>query len=337
MDPCRQVILGARPKGSPRVDDFRLVVGSMPEPLEGQILVATKFLSLDPYMRGRMNDAESYAPPVSLYGVMEGEVVAEVVHSRHPSFDRGELVQGRIGWRSHAAVAPQDLRRVETGDNPPETSLGVLGMPGFTAYAGLQVVGQPKAGETIVVASAAGAVGSVVGQLAQLAGARAVGIAGGPRKCAYVRDELGFDAVVDHKACGLAEALAAACPDGIDVYFENVGGPIWNAVLPLLNRYARVPVCGLIAHYNGEAPVEGSPIAETMLAVLRRSILIRGFINTEFAPEHFGTFLTELTPLVSSGRIRYREHIVEGLEAAPEAFIGMLKGVNFGKTLVRVS
>jgi len=241
MDPYRQVVLAARPKGLPRAADFRLETGPMPEPLEGQVLVATKFLSLDPYMRGRMNDAESYAPPVNVGGVMEGEVVAEVVSSRHPSFSRGELVQGRIGWRTHAAVAPRDLQRVETGLNPPETSLGVLGMPGFTAYAGLQAIGQPKPGETVVVSSAAGAVGSVVGQLAQLAGARAVGIAGGAAKCAYVRDELQFDAVVDHKARGLSKALAAACPDGIDVYFENVGGPIWNAVLPLLTATPAFP------------------------------------------------------------------------------------------------
>ncbi len=255
MDAYRQVVLAARPKGLARAADFRLETGPMPEPLEGQVLVATKVLSLDPYMRGRMNDAESYAPPVNVGGVMEGEVVAEVVRSRHPSFSRGELVQGRIGWRTHAAVAPQELKKVETGLNPPETSLGVLGMPGFTAYAGLQAIGQPKPGETVVVSSAAGAVGSVVGQLAQLAGARAVGIAGGAAKCAHVRDELRFDAVVDHKARGLSKALAAACPDGIDVYFENVGGQIWNVVLPLLNRYARIPVCGLIAHYNasGEA------------------------------------------------------------------------------------
>jgi NADPH-dependent curcumin reductase CurA len=221
--------------------------------------------------------------------------------------------------------------------NPPETSLGVVGMPGFTAYAGLKAIGQPKPGETVVVSSAAGAVGSVVGQLAKLAGARAVGIAGGAAKCAYVRDELGFDAVVDYKARRLAKALPAACPDGIDIYFENVGGPIWDAVLPLLNRYARVPVCGLIAYYNGDAVAAPNPVAETMLAVLRRSILIRGFINTEFETELRRAFLTEITPLVHGGRIRYREHIFEGLEAAPEAFIGMLDGRNFGKTLVRVS
>jgi len=337
MDPYIQVVLAARPKGLPRVADFRLETGPTPEPLEGQVLVATKVLSLDPYMRGRMNDAESYAPPVNLGGVMEGEVVAEVLRSRHPAFCRGELVQGQIGWRSHAAVDPRDLRRVMTGLNPPETSLSVLGMPGFTAYSGLRVIGQPKPGETVVVSSAAGAVGSMVGQLAKLAGARVVGIAGGAAKCAYVRDELRFDAAVDYKARGLAKALAAACPDGIDVYFENVGGPIWNAVLPLLNRYARVPVCGLIAHYNGDACAEPNSDAKTMLAILRRSVVVRGFINTEFLPALYPAFLSEIIPLVHGGRIRYREHVVDGLEAAPQAFIDMLEGHNFGKTLVRIS
>jgi NADPH-dependent curcumin reductase len=337
MDAYMQVVLAARPKGLPKAADFRVETGPTPEPLEGQVLVATKVLSLDPYMRGRMNDAESYAPQVNLGGVMEGEVVAEVVHSRHPAFWRGELVQGRIGWRTHAAVGPHELRKVMTGLNPPQTSLGVLGMPGFTAYAGLRVIGQPKPGETVAVSSAAGAVGSTVGQLAKLAGARVVGIAGGAAKCAHVRDELGFDAAVDHKARGFSKALAAACPDGIDVYFENVGGPIWNAVLPLLNRYARVPLCGLIAHYNGDVSAKPNCDARTMLAILRRSVVVRGFLNTEFVPALYPAFLSEMIPLVQCGRIRYREHVVEGLEAAPQAFIDMLEGHNFGKTLVRIS
>jgi NADPH-dependent curcumin reductase CurA len=287
-------------------------------------------------MRGRMNDAPSYAPPVEIGGVMEGEVVGEVVQSRHPAYGGGELVQGRIGWRTHAPVNPQQIRRVETGNNPPTTALGVLGMPGFTAYSGMKVIGQPKPGETVVVAAASGPVGSLVGQLAKLAGARVVAIAGGARKCAYVRDQLQLDAVIDHKAPGLPRALAAACPDGIDVYFENVGGQIWNAVLPLLNRYARVPICGLVAFYNGEIPDDESHISQTMMTVLRRSLLIRGFINTEFVADHYENFLKELTPLVASGKIRYREDITEGLASAPDAFIAMLTGRNFGKTLVHV-
>jgi NADPH-dependent curcumin reductase len=337
MDTYRQIVLAARPKGVPTPDNFRLESGSLPVPAEGQLLLRTKYLSLDPYVRGRMNDAKSYAAPIELGGVMEGEVIAEILESRHPSYRQGELVQGRTGWRTHAAVPAEATRRVETGGNPPTTALGVLGMPGFTAYSGLKVIGQPKAGETVVVAAACGPVGSLVGQLARLAGARAVGIAGGADKCAYVRNQLRFDAAIDHRAEGFSDALAAACPDGIDIYFENVGGPVWNAVLPLLNRYARIPVCGLVAHYNEGKPAAGSPVAETMLTVLRRSLLIRGFINTEFATEHYDSFLKELRPLVRSGDIRYREDIAEGLEAAPAAFIDMLAGRNFGKTLVRIS
>jgi NADPH-dependent curcumin reductase CurA len=214
--------------------------------------------------------------------------------------------------------------------------LGVLGMPGFTAYAGMKVIGQPKPGETVVVAAASGPVGSLVGQLAKLARARAVGIAGGSEKCAYVRDQLGFDAAIDHRSAGLAEKLAESCPNGIDVYFENVGGPIWQAVLPLLNRFARVPICGLIAHYNGATGAEQNLLPATMLVVLRRSLLLRGYINTEFVDEHYDSFLREIGPRVRSGDIRYREDIVDGIEKAPEAFIGMLAGRNFGKALVRL-
>jgi len=336
MHTYRQIVLASRPKGTPTAENFRLETGSIPIAADGQVLVRTQYLSLDPYMRGRMNDAKSYAAPVSVGGVMEGEVVAEVLESKHPDYRQGDLVQGRIGWRTHAAVEPTDLRRTETGVNPVTTALGVLGMPGFTAYSGMKVIGQPKPGETVVVAAASGPVGSLVGQLAQLAGARAVGIAGGPKKCAYVRDELKFDAVIDHRAGDMPEALAKSCPDGIDVYFENVGGPIWQAVLPLLNRYARIPACGLIAHYNGLGAAEQDSLSSTMLAVLRRSLLMRGYINTDFVEDHYDDFMRDLTPLVASGRIRYREDIVDGLDNAPEAFIGMLSGRNFGKLLVKV-
>ena len=210
-------------------------------------------------------------------------------------------------------------------------------MPGFTAYSGMKVIGQAKPGETVVVAAASGPVGSLVGQLAKLAGARAVGIAGGPQKCAYVRGELGFNAVVDHRSEGLAVKLAEACQNGIDVYFENVGGPIWQAVLPLLNPFARVPVCGVIAHYNGTAGAEQDLLPGTMLAIVRRSLVLRGYINTEFVDEHYDAFLQEIGPKVRSGEIRYREDIADGLGKAPEAFIGMLNGRNFGKALVRIS
>jgi NADPH-dependent curcumin reductase CurA len=250
MDTYRQIVLASRPRGVPTSENFRLETGPIPVTAHGQILLRTQHLSLDPYMRGRMNEAKSYAAPVSIGGVMEGEVVAEVLESKHPDYRGGELVQGRIGWRTHAAVEPTGLTRVEANGNPVTTVLGVLGMPGFTAYSGMKVIGRPKPGEIVVVAAASGPVGSLVGQLAQLAGARAVGIAGGPKKCAYVREELKFDAVIDHHSDGMPKALANACPDGIDVYFENVGGPIWQAVLPLLNRYARIPMCGLIARFD---------------------------------------------------------------------------------------
>jgi len=210
-------------------------------------------------------------------------------------------------------------------------------MPGFTAYSGMKVIGRPKPGETVVVAAATGPVGSLVGQLAQLAGARAIGIAGGSEKCAYLRNELKFDGVVDHRDEKMAEKLAALCPDGIDVYFENVGGPIWQAVLPLLNRYARIPACGMIAYYNGQGPAEEGLLSQTMIAVVRRSLQIRGYINFEFVEEYYDEFIKELAPKVASGRIKYREDVVSGLENAPQTFIGMLEGSNFGKLLIKVS
>jgi hypothetical protein len=337
MNHYQQIVLASRPIGAPVSENFRLESRPMPVPADGEILVRAHYLSLDPYMRGRMSDAKSYAKPVEIGEPMEGETVAEVVESLHPDYRSGDLVQARIGWRTHAAIGVAGLRRVDPSLAPITTALGVLGMPGFTAYAGMKVIGQPKPGETVVVAASSGPVGSLVGQLAKLAGARAVGIAGGPEKCAYVRDQLGFDAVIDHRSAGLAEKLAESCPSGIDVYFENVGGPIWQAVLPLLNRFARVPICGLIAHYNGVTGTEQNLLPATMLAALRRSLLLRGYINTEFVDDHYDSFLREIGSRVRSGDIRYREDIVDGLEKAPAAFIGMLAGRNFGKALVRVS
>src|SRR5580704_453994 len=235
---ARQVVLAARPEGKPRLTDFRLEETAIPTPGPGQILLQVQYLSLDPYMRGRMDDRKSYRPPTPLGDVMPGESVATVVASHHPGYSAGDIVLAHAGWRTHAVSDRSDLRKLDPAVAPVTTGLGVLGMPGFTAYCGLQVIGKPKPGETVVVAAASGPVGSLVGQLARLAEARAVGIAGGPAKCAYVKDELGFDAAVDHRAADFAGRLAAACPDGIDVYFENVGGVIWQAVLPLLNKFA---------------------------------------------------------------------------------------------------
>jgi len=251
---ARKIVLAARPRGIPRTTDFRLEEAPVAPVGEGQVSLHVQYLSLDPYMRGRMEDRKSYATPVEIGEVMRGETVATVVASQHPDFAEGDVVLAQTGWCEHAVLDGAALRKIDPAFAPVTTRLGVLGMPGFTAYAGMRAIGKPAAGETVVVAAASGPVGSLVGQLAKIAGARAVGIAGGPEKCSYVENELGFDAAIDHRASGFPALLAAACPSGIDVYFENVGGPIWQAVLPLLNGFARVPVCGLIAQYSGAAP-----------------------------------------------------------------------------------
>ncbi|MGO4441314.1 NADP-dependent oxidoreductase [Rhizobium sp. RAF56] len=331
------IVLASRPAGAPSPENFRTEEIEIGTPRDGEVSLRVLYLSLDPYMRGRMSDAKSYAKPVEVGGVMTGETVCEVTQSRSPEFKEGDIVRAMTGWRTRAVMDASSVKRVNTHGAPASTALGVLGMPGFTAYGGMKVIGQPKSGETVVVAAASGPVGSLVGQLGMRVGARAVGIAGGRDKCDYVKNELGFDAVVDHRSPDFAFELAAVCPNGVDVYFENVGGHVWDAVLPLLNLYARVPVCGLIAQYNGPGKGENDRLPAAMSAVLRRSLLLRGFINTEFVPTHYEAFQQELGPLVASGEIKYREDMVDGLENAPEAFMGMLKGSNFGKLLVRVS
>jgi len=336
---ARRIVLAARPDGAPVATDFRLETAPLAQPAAGQMLLRTVYLSLDPYMRGRMSDAPSYAPSVPLGGVIVGEVVAQVAQSRLNGFAAGDYVLAPSGWTTHALSDGTGVRRIDIAAGAPLPAyLGVLGMPGFTAYAGLREIGRPQPGETVVVAAASGPVGGLVGQLARRMGARAVGIAGGADKCAYVRDTLGFDAVIDHRAPGLAQALAAACPDGIDVYFENVGGAVWQAVFPLLNRFARVPVCGLIADYNGTtAPAPGDlTVPELMRAVLSRRLTLRGYINYDLE-QHRADFLKEIPPAVKDGSVRYAEDIVDGLEQAPEAFMGLLKGKNFGKLVVRVA
>lgn len=351
----RQIVLAARPNGKPKLTDFRLEEAAVPEPSSGQILLAIQYLSLDPYMRGRMDDRKSYAKPLQIGEVMIGEAVAQVIASKHPDYSVGEIVLAQTGWRTHALLdlarwsghpmlphagdvdGSPSIRKLDPAAAPVTNALGVLGMPGFTAYAGLRLLGKPKPGETIVVAAASGPVGSLVGQLAKIEGARAVGIAGGPQKCAYVKNELRFDAAIDHRGGDFPAQLAAACPKGIDVYFENVGGAIWQAVLPLLNNFARVPVCGLIAQYDGLAPGDGTDrLPSTMRAIHDKSLTLRGFINAEFVPQHYDEFLREVGAGIRESRIRYREDIIDGLEKAPEAFIGMLEGRNFGKAIVRV-
>ena len=335
MEAYQRIVLTSRPTAAPTLDSFRMETSAMPQPAIGQLLVRTRFLSLDPYMRGRMSSAASYAQPVAVGDTMEGEAIADVLESRSPDFRPGDIVRAMVGWRSHAVINATDARQVPSGVIPVTAYLGVLGMPGFTAYAGLRVIGQPKPGETVVVSAATGPVGSLVGQLAKRAGARAIGIAGGAAKCHYLVSDLGFDAAVDRRAEDFAHVLQNLAPDGIDVYFETAGGAVWQAVLPLLNRYARVPVCGLIALYNGVPQTGRDWLGDTMLTVLKRSLLIRGFIHSEFVPDYYDEFLEEIGRLVANGEIRYREQIMEGLEAAPGAFIGMLEGRNFGKVIVK--
>jgi NADPH-dependent curcumin reductase CurA len=334
---AKQIVLASRPKGPPTPENFRLEEVPMPATPPGGLLLRVLYLSLDPYMRGRMDDRKSYAKPVGIGEVMTGESICDVIASDRPGYAAGDIVLAPTGWRTHAAWDGAALRKLDPKLAPITTGLGVLGMPGFTAYAGLNLIGKPKQGETVVVAAASGPVGSLVGQLAKIAGAMVVGIAGGPGKCRYVSEDLRFDAAVDHRAPDFAEQLAAVCPKGIDVYFENVGGAIWQAVLPLLNTFARVPVCGLIAQYNaaGQA-AEPNLLPATMRAVLSKSLTLRGFINYEFAAEHYSAFLRTVSAGIADGRIRYREDITDGLENAPAAFIGMLAGRNFGKALVRV-
>lgn len=337
--PARRIVLAARPNGRPVPADFRLEAIEIPEPGAGQLLLEVQHLSLDPYMRGRMDDRRSYAAPVEIGGVMPGESVCRVVASNHPGFIAGDIVRAQTGWRSHALSDGSGLFPLDPAFAPVTTGLGVLGMPGFTAYAGLRAIGKPAAGETVVVAAASGPVGSLVGQLARIAGARAVGIAGGSAKCAYVKNELGFDAAIDHRAADFPARLAEACPDGIDVYYENVGGAVWQAVLPLLRQFARVPISGLVAHYNEAGPGAAADdrLPATMREILTRSLTLRGFINYEFTDAYFADFQREVGTGVRDGRIRYREDIVEGLEKAPDALMKMLDGGNFGKLLVHVA
>jgi NADPH-dependent curcumin reductase len=328
----RQIVLKSRPEGVPSLDNFALTQAAIPEPGDGEVLMRTLYLSLDPYMRGRMSAAKSYAKPAEVGQPMVGGTVGEIVASRHPKYAIGDIVAGFGGWQEYALSNGVGLRKLDPAAAPVSTALGVLGMPGMTAYVGLLEIGQPKAGETVVVAAASGAVGSVVGQIAKIRGCRAVGIAGGADKCRFVVDTLGFDACVDHRAPDFRDALAAACFGGIDVYFENVGGAVQKTVWPLLNDFARIPVCGLIAQYSLTTPMPGPD----MFTVLRKRLLLRGFIVTDFAAKQ-GDFLRDASEWVRSGRLKYREDIADGLENAPATFLGMLQGKNFGKTLVRVA
>ena len=336
-DTYRRIVLASRPRGWATVDDFRLEVVDMPPLEDGHVRVRNHFLSLDPYMRGRMNDAKSYAAPQALGETMMGGTVGEVVESRDPGFAVGDRVAGYLGWAEYGVSAAGGLTKV--GTHPLSAYLGVLGMPGLTAWYGVNKILEPKPGDTLVVSAAAGAVGSVVGQLARRAGARVVGIAGGAEKCRYVTQELGFDACVDYKTAADVKALAGlirtAAPAGVDVHFENVGGDVLNAVMSLLNPFSRVAICGLISDYNmipGDIPK--SAIRNPGLFLTARCRM-QGFIVTDHL-ELWPEGLRALTAEVASGRMKYRESIANGLESAPAAFIGLLKGENLGKQLVRL-
>jgi NADPH-dependent curcumin reductase CurA len=337
-DVNRRIALNARPLGAPTATDFLMLREPVPSPNPGEVLLRTLYLSLDPYMRGRMSDGPSYAAPVALGDVMVGGTVSRVEVSLHPDFKVGDLVLGYCGWQDYALSNGQGLTALVHEDPHPSRALGVLGMPGFTAYMGLLDIGRPVAGETVVVAAASGAVGSVVGQIAKLKGCQVVGIAGGRDKCGYAVDKLGFDACVDHLANDLPARLAAACPKGIDVYFENVGGAVFDAVLPLLNAKARVPVCGLIAAYNATALPEGPDRMGLLVGtLLRKRIRMQGFIVFDDYGSRWPEFSGAMNGWLLEDKIKVREDIVFGLENAPEAFIGLLEGRNFGKLVVRLA
>ena len=334
----QRIVLVSRPVGAPTPENFRLEREALPDLAEGQVLLKTLYLSLDPYMRGRMSDAPSYAAPVAIGEVMTGGAVSRVERSLNPKFHEGDLVVGATGWQSHSISDGRALIPVPSGLPSPSMALGVLGMPGMTAYMGLMDIGQPKEGETLVVAAASGAVGSVVGQVARIKGLKVVGVAGGADKCRYVVDELGFDACIDHKRADFAEQLAQACGAGVDIYFENVGGKVFDAVLPLLNPKARIPVCGLIAQYNAqEAPPGPDRMPLLQRTLLTKRVRMQGFIVFDDYGDRHSEFAKAMAPWVRDGKVKFREDVVEGLEQAPEAFIGMLEGRNFGKLVVRVA
>ena len=328
----QQIRLKSRPTGEPTAANFELASGVVPVAADGDVVRRTIYFSLDPYMRGRMSDGASYAQPVKIGEVMCAHTVSEVVESKHPGFSKGDFVTGYDGWQGYGVSNGKELRKLDPKAVPISTAIGVLGMPGMTAFVGLMDIGKPKAGETVVVSAASGAVGAVVGQLAKIKGCRAIGIAGSPDKCKYVVEELGFDACINYKTDDLVPALKAACPNGVDIYFENVGGAVFAAVLRVINKGARIPLCGIISEYNAT----GNPSGPNLRPLLVNRATITGFIVSDHN-DRAPAFIQEVAPLVVSGRIKFREDIVDGIANAPEAFIGLLQGKNFGKLMVRVS
>ncbi|HAS6061737.1 TPA: NADP-dependent oxidoreductase [Vibrio vulnificus] len=334
----RQIVLASRPVGAPTAENFALTQSDIPTPAQGEILLRSVYLSLDPYMRGRMSDAKSYADPVGIDEVMVGGTVCQVQASNHAEFEVGEWVLAYTGWQDYALSNGEGLIKLGKQPSHPSYALGVMGMPGFTAYMGLLDIGQPKEGDTLVVAAATGAVGSMVGQIGKLKGCRVIGIAGGEEKCQFAKETLGFDECIDHKAADFAEKLAKACHNGIDIYFENVGGKVFDAVMPLLNTGARIPLCGLISQYNATSLPEGPDRMSMLMAqLLIKRIKMQGFIIFDDYGHRYGEFAADMTQWLAQGKIHYREHLVQGLENAPDAFIGLLEGKNFGKMVVQTN
>jgi NADPH-dependent curcumin reductase CurA len=334
METNHQIVLAARPVGMPKESDFRMVEGSVPEPRPGQALVRSIYLSIDPYMRGRISTAKSYAKPVEIGEVMVGEAVGQVLRSEAPEHAPGDIVAGMLGWQAYAVADAAALRRVDPALAPISTALGILGMPGITAYFALLDVGRPRAGETVLVSSAAGAVGSAVGQIARIKGCRAVGIAGSAAKLTYVRDTLGLDDCLDYRTTpDLAAAIARACPNGVDVYFDNVGGAVHDAAMANLNLGGRVVVCGTISNYNRLEEVETGP--RHLRTILVKRARVQGFLVFDYL-ERSAAARAQLAAWLKNGRLRYREDIADGLAAAPGALVGLLEGRNFGKQLVRI-
>lgn len=329
-----RILLARRPKGAPVAEDFAFDEAPIPTPAEGEVLVRHRFLSLDPYQRGRMDDVKSYAKPVALGAPMECQAVGQVAASRDPAFKEGDWVLGGYGWQGWSARPASALIRIDPAEAPPSTALGVLGMPGLTAWVGLKDIGQPKAGETVVISAASGAVGQVVGQLARIAGARVVGIAGAKDKCDLLTGTFGFDAAIDHRG-DLDAQLDATCPDGVDVYWENVGGPIQAAVFPRFNNFGRMVMCGMIAQMNtarGANAIGGAP-GPNLAPVFRKRLRIQGLIVFD-SWHRYPEFRAEMLGHIAAGKLRWKEDVVQGLANAPAAFMGLLQGKNVGKLLV---
>lgn len=334
----RQFTLASRPHGAPTNENFELKNVELPSLKDGEVLLRTIYLSLDPYMRGRMSDAKSYADPVEIGDVMVGATVCQVESSKNDKFSEGEWVLAYTGWQTYAISNGEGLMSLGKEPTNPSYALGIMGMPGFTAYMGLLDIGAPKAGETVVVAAATGPVGATVGQVAKIKGCKVVGVAGGSEKCAHAIENLGFDACIDHKADDFAEQLEKACEQGIDVYYENVGGKVFDAVLPLLNTSARVPICGLVSQYNATSLPEGPDrLGMLMGQLLTKRIKMQGFIIFDDYGDRYDEFAQDMQKWLQDGEIQYREHLVDGFEKTISAFNDMISGKNFGKTVVKIN